>query len=92
MKRLAIALTGLSALALTACAKQPSLEMTPEAQARLEERWQKFAARGQDAAMAPYRLQMSLRFGTEGDTRRVTALFWGNSQRRLRLGWRPFCL
>ena len=74
-----------SLVLLTACAKQPSLEMTPEAQARLEERWQKFTARGQDAAMAPYRLQMSLRFGTEGDTRRVTALFWGNSQRRLRM-------
>ena len=74
-----------SLVLLTACAKQPSLEMTPEAQARLEERWQKFTARGQDAAMAPYRLQMSLRFGTEGDTRRVTTLFWGNSQRRLRM-------
>lgn len=81
-----LALCCLCSLALlTACAKQPSLEMTPENQARLEERWQKFAVRGQDMALTPYRLQMSLRFGTEGDTRRVTALFWGNSQRKLRL-------
>ena len=69
-----------------ACAKQPSsLDSGPEAQARLESRWQKFTAVSEAAPRAPYRLQMSLRFGAEGDTRRVTALFWGNSERRLRL-------
>ena len=46
-------------------------------------RWQTFTAR--TTPSAPYRMQMSLRFGTEGDTRRVTAIFWGNSARELRL-------
>ena len=45
--------------------------------------WRSYAAR--DAAPTPYRLHMSLRFGTEGDTRRVTALFWGNGRRQMRL-------
>ena len=70
---------------LCACARQPALETTPENRVALEQRWQKFAAIGAAEKADPYRLQMSLRFGTEGDTRRVTALFWGNSQRQLRL-------
>ncbi|CAK7056777.1 MAG: hypothetical protein DESF_02418 [Desulfovibrio sp.] len=85
MKKIFVLCCICSLALLAACARQPSLEMTPENQARLEERWQKFSALGQQGSLAPYRLQMSLRFGTEGDTRRVTALFWGNSQRRLRL-------
>lgn len=73
-------------LLLCACAKQPSpLDSDPEAQARLASRWQKFMAASEAAPRAPYRLQLSLRFGAEGDTRRVTALFWGNSDRQLRL-------
>ena len=70
---------------LCACARQPVLETSPENRAVLEQRWQKFAAVSSADKSEPYRLQLSLRFGTEGDTRRVTALFWGNSQRQLRL-------
>ena len=70
---------------LCACARQPVLQTSPENRAVLEQRWQKFAALGAAEKSKPYRLQLSLRFGTEGDTRRVTALFWGNSQRQLRL-------
>ena len=70
---------------LCACARQPVLETSPENLAVLEQRWQKFAAVSSADKSDPYRLQLSLRFGTEGDTRRVTALFWGNSQRQLRL-------
>lgn len=70
---------------LCACARQPMLATSPEQQAMLDQRWQKFVAQGAAHAPAPYRLDMSLRFGTQGDTRRVTALFWGNSQRQLRL-------
>ena len=70
---------------LCACARQPVLETSPENRAVLEQRWQKFAAVSSADKSDPYRLQLSLRFGTEGDTRRVTALFWGNSQRQLRL-------
>lgn len=85
MKKIFVLCCICSLALLAACARQPSLDMTPENQAKLEERWQAFSALGQHSPLAPYRLQMSLRFGTEGDTRRVTALFWGNSQRRLRL-------
>ena len=67
---------------LCACARQPVLETSPENRAVLEQRWQKFAAVSSADKSEPYRLQLSLRFGTEGDTRRVTALFWGNSQRQ----------
>ena len=70
---------------LCACARQPVLETSPENRAVLEQRWQKFAAVSSADKSEPYRLQLSLRFGTEGDTRRVTALFWGNSERQLRL-------
>jgi outer membrane biogenesis lipoprotein LolB len=77
----------LCALALLcACARQPVMEApSPEARARLEQTWQRYVAADDAVAPAPYRLQLSLRFGTEGDTRRVTALFWGNGQRKLRM-------
>lgn len=70
---------------LCACAKKPVMDMSPEAQARIEGRWQKFIAASAAVPAAPYRLQMSLRFGAQGDTRRVTALFWGNNENQLRL-------
>lgn len=74
------------ALLLCACARQPSAPGTPmgeagEGPARL---WQAYADAGA-APEAPYRLQLSLRFGEEGNTRRVTALLWGNGGRELRL-------
>ncbi|MBE6441985.1 MAG: hypothetical protein E7022_06585 [Desulfovibrio desulfuricans] len=81
MKKNCLLLLGM--ILLCACAKQPAVQPLPEQQAELDARWQRYAAR--TAAPAPYRLQMSLRFGTEGDTRRVTAVFWGNSSRELRL-------
>lgn len=36
-------------------------------------------------ASGPYRLQLSMRFGEEGDTRRVTGILWGNGGDGLRL-------
>ena len=60
---------------------RPPLCGPPPLRAR---RWQAFTALNAGAA-APYRLQMSLRFGEEGNTRRVTALLWGNGGRELRL-------
>ncbi|MDO5483829.1 MAG: hypothetical protein Q4F27_02870, partial [Desulfovibrionaceae bacterium] len=38
-----------------------------------------------ESRLLRWRLQLSLRFGPEGNTRRVTALFWGNGGRQLRL-------
>ena len=49
------------------------------------DRWQAFVARSGAVKEAPYLLNASLRFGTEGDTRRVTALLWGNDSRSLRM-------
>ena len=58
----------------SACARQPST--VPPADSA--DRWQAFVARSGAVKEAPYLLNASLRFGTEGDTRRVTALLWGN--------------
>ena len=35
--------------------------------------------------MTPFRTEVSLRFGTDGNTNRVNALLWGNSSNKLRL-------
>lgn len=83
MKKLALLCM---ALLLCACAKQAPAPGVPQGEGgtALAERWQAYssAGLGQDA---PYRLQLSLRFGEEGNTRRVTALLWGNGERELRL-------
>lgn len=65
----------------SACARQPSI--VPPADSA--DRWQAFVARSGAVKEAPYLLNASLRFGTEGDTRRVTALLWGNDSRSLRM-------
>lgn len=74
------------ALLLCACAKQPPQPGAPEGEdaSILARRWRAYADAGAEAR-APYRLQLSLRFGEEGNTRRVTALLWGNGGRELRL-------
>lgn len=69
------------ALLLFACAKKsvgPQTE-TPE----LGQYWQKMLAA--PAQTDPYRMQVSLRFGSEGDTRRVTGIIWGNNDENIRL-------
>lgn len=76
-------------LLLAACAGKggetpPPLD-SPAATARSEALWQALEAQSARHAAAPWRLGLSLRFGTEGNTRRVTALFWGNDDRHLRL-------
>lgn len=73
-------------LLVCACARQPVTPGAPDAagEGALAARWQAYCATAGEAA-EPYRLQLSLRFGTEGDTRRVTALLWGNDERQLRL-------
>ena len=83
MKKLALLCV---ALLLCACAKQAPQPGTSggEDDLALAQRWKAFTAMGAGAA-APYRLQVSLRFGEEGNTRRVTALLWGNGGRELRL-------
>lgn len=65
----------------SACARQPA----PVAPADSADRWQAFVARSDAVKDAPYLLNTSLRFGTDGDTRRVTALLWGNDSQSLRM-------
>lgn len=43
------------------------------------------AYNGTNAESGPFSIKMSLRFGSEGRTNRVTALMWGNNDRDLRL-------
>lgn len=68
------------ALVLAACAKAP-VRQAPEGEAARI--WREMESA--EAAPAPYRLQLSMRFGEEGNTRRVTALLWGNGSDALRL-------
>ena len=65
----------------SACARQPVTVPPADGAGR----WQAFVARSEAIKEAPYLLNASLRFGTEGDTRRVTALLWGNDSRSLRM-------
>lgn len=66
--------------ALWACASRAPTPDQPDAMAP----WQTMLQESARAAH-PYRLQLAMRFGQEGDTRRITALLWGNGDARLRL-------
>lgn len=83
MKRnLLLTVAAFGMLFLGACARQPSDSLAPDAAD--DGRWQRYVtAPAQDTS--PYRIGMSLRFGEEGNTRRVTALLWGNGDDALRL-------
>lgn len=77
---LAVAAFGM--LFLGACACQTADSLSPAATD--DGRWRQYASVAQPAS-TPYRIGMSLRFGEEGNTRRVTALLWGNGNADLRL-------
>lgn len=49
--------------------------------------WELYAAacRAGEENADPYRMQLSLRYGVEGDTRRVAVLLWGNAAGGLRM-------
>ena len=66
------------------CAKPPAVDVEPEKRNGTAGRLQSYLASA-EAPFEPFLLRMSLRFGTEEDTRRVSALFWGNSADHLRL-------
>lgn len=76
------------ALALTACA--PRTSVSPEAalpETEASAVWSAFEDYGdaRGAEQGPYRLRGSLRYGKEGDTRRVSLLFWSNGTLPIRL-------
>lgn len=66
--------------ALCACAKAP-VEPLPET----FDTWQKMVEISKTNSEIPSRIQFSLRFGTEGNTRRVNALLWSNDNEAVRL-------
>lgn len=66
---------------LSGCAKSPLPPVSEDETARI---WHKMETASAEAP-GPYRLQLSMRFGEEGDTRRVTGLLWGNGDKTLRL-------
>lgn len=75
---------------LTACARPPLTSGDPAAPGVADALWNHYldVSKGHESLVAvhrSYRLQLSLRYGTEGDTRRVTALLWANDQNRLRM-------
>ena len=80
-QRLLLTVAAFGMLFLGACARQTpdSLPTTVD-----DGRWQRYAAEARPAD-TPYRIGRSLRFGEEGNTRRVTALLWGNGDDALRL-------
>ncbi|MCR5814137.1 MAG: hypothetical protein K6G15_06565 [Desulfovibrio sp.] len=67
---------------LVSCAPQ-RLAPGPEDQAAAQKLWQSYLDQKPDSA--PFRLSLSLRIGKKGDSRRVTALLWGNNTQVLRL-------
>lgn len=69
------------AVALFGCAKA---QMTPVEEGAATRIWNEMEAASEQAE-GPYRLQLSMRFGKEGDTRRVTGILWGNGQGVTRL-------
>lgn len=58
-----------------ACAAKTSI--SPQSSRDGELVLERFVKLSEAAADKPYRIQLSLRFGEEGDTRRITAILWG---------------
>lgn len=71
----------LLALFVCACAKTGPISESPE-QEIAQARWDLMETNPESQ---PYRIQFSLRFGEEGNTRRVTGILWGNDPETLRM-------
>lgn len=67
------------AFMLVACAKPIQQGDDPTSSAAVT-RWQEFLRL--EANQQPYRLNLSMRFGDQSETRRVTAIFWGESAQK----------
>ncbi len=73
-------LLGICFLSLCACAKPGLSPVDNDADAL----WKTYA-QSANTTSTPFRSQLSLRYGVEGKTDRLLALFWGNSAKALRL-------
>lgn len=64
-----------------ACAKTGPIGEAPEKEI-IQARWDLLET---NPEVQPFRIQFSLRFGEEGNTRRITGILWGNDPEKLRL-------
>ncbi len=71
-------------LSLGACAQKTSSPKSPVSPTLAEHIWQKYTQSG-NKSLQSFRNELSLRYGEQGNTRRVTALLWGNNAEELRL-------
>ncbi len=71
-------------MTLCACAKSIPTSDPVQNPAEVQDVWGKYLNTSQQN-ISPFRAQMSLRYGTQNDTRRVTALLWSNDAQELRL-------
>ena len=81
MKKIHLLAVVILSLLLCSCAGKT---LQPADPAAAQNRWQAFTQQS-NIKSAPFRDSLSMRFGKEGDTRRVTALIWGNGDKTLRL-------
>ena len=81
MKKIHLLAVAILSLLLCSCAGKT---LQPADPAAAQNRWQTFTQQSNIKA-APFRDSLSMRFGKEGGTRRVTALIWGNGDKTLRL-------
>lgn len=68
---------------ISACAKTFSPELPQEEQT--SSAWLKMLNLSKSVSPAPWKTQLSLRFGAGGETRRVTGIMWGNNENEIRL-------
>lgn len=68
---------------LAACAKKQVDVSSPTEVESAD--WQKMIDLSATASNSPWKTQFSLRFGTAGDTRRVTGIMWGNNNEDIRM-------
>ncbi|MBR3663362.1 MAG: hypothetical protein IKN64_01755 [Desulfovibrio sp.] len=73
----------LFALSLLVSCAPKNVAPTPKAEAQALKSWQSYLDRQPESR--PFRLSLSLRAGKKGESRRVTALLWGNDTQQLRL-------
>ena len=82
---LTVVLVLVLALLLSACGAKTGAPLPEADEALAEKIWLMYQNGTEAARPSSFRDDLSLRFGTEGNTRRVTALFWGNGTSDLRL-------
>lgn len=79
-----LSIAGILTLTLSACAPRVVQPIAPPGTASAWEAYEHYAT-ARENNRAPYRINASLRYGKEGDTRRVVTLLWANDMPPIRL-------